>query len=183
MAILSNVEFENLVSEKHPRLRAIAKQRCNAHPEGRLESEDVHKYISICQHSGDQSAVRWLKNLLTLSKSGKIARMRTGRITWNDKVDLIHTLKASGEIPFDVFDSVIVKETGKRAKVVDYNPDTKMFTVVLDPFQVTTMEKDELQKVGSDEKSKIINDLPDDYVETDPKDPLNMSHKKKLRNK
>ena len=78
MRILSNVEFEKLVADQSPRLKMLAKQRCDQSPSGFLTLDDIDRYISACTYSGDSQAVSWLKNLVVMKKNGTLDRIRAG---------------------------------------------------------------------------------------------------------
>jgi len=148
MTILSNVEFEKLVTDQSPRLRAIAKQRCDQFPKGLLTLDDVSQYITACMYSGDKKAVQWLKSLIVVSKNGKLNRLRNKADTWEDHVADVRRLSAAKEA-LDIGQHVRCKETGRYGSIADYNNDSKEYIVVLDPFQVKTYKADKLEKVAT----------------------------------
>lgn len=148
MTILSNVEFEKLVVEQSPRIRAIAKARCDANPTGLLTLEELSTIIRAAEFSGDRRGSAWLKNLVVLAKQGKIAKIRENRGTWGDHVEHVHALHAAKKILFNIGQHVSLKDSGKFGSVVDYIPDTDEYLVVLDPFQIKVYKKNELEKVA-----------------------------------
>jgi len=169
MVIVSNVEFEKLTGGQSNRIQAIAKRRCDAEPKGFLTLADTQDYIKICTYSGDNGAAQWLKNLITLAKNGTMKRIRTGRTTWEDHCNDVHIRYAAKEIPFDIGQHVFCNDCGRYGSIADYIPDTKEYLVVMDPFQVLTYTKKDLEKVAKvaqipQEKSaefiKTINDHP-----------------------
>ena len=147
MTILSNVEFEKLTDHQAPRLRAIAKQRCDQSPKGFLTLDDVGQYIKACMYSGDKEAVQWLKSLIVISKNGKLTRLRSKSDTWEDHVEEVRRLGAEGVL--DINQHVRCKETGRYGSIADYNKDSKEYIVVLDPFQIKTFKSNELEKVAT----------------------------------
>jgi len=148
MNILSNVEFEKLVVDQSPRLRMLAKTKCDEAPSGYLTMDDVTGYIRACTYSGDPGAVSWLKSLVVLVKNGKIQRLRTNATTWDDHREEVTTLVRSGAVAFDISDHVLCKDCGRYGSIVDYLPDTKEYIVALDPFQIQTYKKKDLEKVA-----------------------------------
>jgi hypothetical protein len=149
MTILSNVEFEKLVTDQSPRLKAIAKSRCDQSPQGFLTLEDVGQYIKACTYSGDKRAAQWLKSLIVVSKNGKLERLRNKSDTWEDHVEDVRRLAANGVL--DIGQHIREKDSGKYGSIADYNKDTKEYIVVLDPFQVKTLKSNKLEKVAKDE--------------------------------
>lgn len=148
MRVLSNVEFEKLVAGQSPRLKMIAKQRCDQDPSGYLTLDDIGGYVRACTYSGDADSVRWLKSLTVLAKNGKLNRLRTKTTTWEDHIEEVASLARSGAVAFNISDHVLCKDTGRYGSVVDYIPDSKEYIVVLDPFQVQTYKKKDLEKVA-----------------------------------
>jgi len=149
MTILSNVEFEKLAVEQSPRLKAIAKNRCDQSPQGFLTLEDIGGYITACTHSGDKPSVQWLKSLIVISKNGTLGRLRTNSTTWEDHCAEVSRLARSGAVAFDISDHVLCKDSGRYGSIVDYVVDTKEYVVALDPFQIKTYQKKELEKVAT----------------------------------
>lgn len=148
MVIISNVEFEALATGQSPRLRSIAKHRCDQSPDGFLTLGEIAECVKICQFSGDTKSVGWLNNLAILAKSGKLHRMRTGATTWEDHVEHIHMLFQAKDIQFDLGQHVFCTDCGRYGSIADYIPDTKEYLVVLDPFQLATYQKSDLEKVA-----------------------------------
>jgi len=148
MKVLSNVEFEKLTEEKSPRIKSLAKARCDRNPEGFLTTAELDEIIKICKYSGDEPSTRWLQALKILSNNGQLHRSRTGTNTWEDHSNLVSALRRKGEISFGLFDHIILKETGKRGTVVDYNIDDKKYLVTLDPFELKWFEKKDLEKTA-----------------------------------
>lgn len=148
MKILSNSEFVYLTTGQAPRLQRAAKERYSKDPEGILTGNDIAAYKKVFAYSGDKAAVRWLDNLMIFTKNGTISRIKTGKTTWADHVDEISRRVAKGELPFDLGQHVVCKESGRYGSVVDYIPDSEEYIVVLDPFQVTTYKKGDLKKVA-----------------------------------
>ena len=147
MTILSNVEFEKLAADQSPRLKAIAKKRCDQSPTGFLTLDDVGHYIEACTYSGDKKAAQWLKSLIVISKNGKLSRLRNKSDTWEDHVEDVRRLSAAGDA-LDIGQHVRCKDTGRYGSIADYNEDTKEYIVVLDPFQVQTFKSNKLEKVA-----------------------------------
>jgi len=150
MTILSNVEFEKLAADQSPRLRTIAKYRCDQAPKGFLNLDDIGQYITACTYSGDKHGVQWLKSLIVIAKNGKLGRLRTGSDTWEDHVENMHQLSAAGDA-LDIGQHVRCKDSGRYGSIADYNKDTKEYIVVLDPFQVKTFKSNKLEKVAKTE--------------------------------
>jgi len=148
MTILSNVEFEKLVTDQSPRLRTIAKQRCDQAPTGVLTRADIDQYIQACTYSGDKKAAQWLKSLIVVSKNGKLARLRSNEATWEDHVEEVHRLSAAKEA-LDIGQHVRCKESGRYGSIADYNPDSKEYIVVLDPFQIMVYKSNQIETVAS----------------------------------
>jgi hypothetical protein len=151
MTILSNVEFEKLVTDQSARLRAIAKSRCDQSPTGFLTLNDVGEYIKACTYSGDKKAAQWLKSLIVVSKNGKLTRLRSKADTWEDHVEDVRRLAADGVL--DIGQHVRCKESGRYGSIADYNKDTKEYIVVFDPFQVQTRESKQIEKVAKIEET------------------------------
>lgn len=149
MVILSNVEFNKLVENQSLRLRTIAKRRMDDDPNGLIKVSDLDPIIKVCSYSGDKKAVRWLKSLKSVATSGELTRIRRNPDAWQDHVLHVATLHRNGEIAFDLFDHIMLKDTGKRGTVVDYNPDSKEFIVALNPFEVKSFPKKELEKIAA----------------------------------
>jgi len=148
MTILSNVEFEKLAADQSPRLRTIAKQRCDQAPTGFLTLDDIGQYITACTYSGDKQSVQWLKSLIVISKNGKLNRLRNKSDTWEDHVEDVRRLAAEGVL--DIGQHVRCKDSGRYGSIADYNKDTKEYIVVLDPFQVQTFKSNKLEKVAEE---------------------------------
>jgi len=149
MKILSNVELEILTKDQSSRLRSLAKARCDRNPKGFLTVAELDEMTKVCKYAGDEKATRWLQSLKILAKNGQIKRARTENNTWADHSRHVAMLHRKGEVAFDLFDHIMLKETGKRGTVVDYMPDDKKYLVALDPFQLQWFEKKELEKTAS----------------------------------
>jgi hypothetical protein len=147
MTILSNVEFEKLVADQSPRLKAMAKQRCDQSPKGVLTLDDISQYIRACTYSGDHQSVQWLKSLIVVSKNGKLNRLRNKSDTWEDHRDEVRQLSAAEGV-LDIGQHVRCKESGRYGSIADYNKDSKEYIVVLDPFQVMVYKSKQLEKVA-----------------------------------
>lgn len=151
LRILSNVEFEKLVEGKSPRLRAIAKKRTDEDPQGFLEIGELDRMIQMFAYSGDSKSTKWLKNLGALAKKGEIKKAReatSGADAWKFHAMRVARLHKNGEVAFGLFDRIQLKETGKRGMVVDYLPEDKKYIVALNPFEIRTYEKKDLEKVA-----------------------------------
>ena len=149
MNVLSNVEFEKLTaSTQSCRLQTIARKRCDSDPQGFLADTELPEYIQTCMYSGDRTGAQWLKNLTTLARNGSLDRIRTRNTTREDHLRHVSSLAKAGTIPFDLNDHVLCKETGRYGTVLDYNPETQEFVVVLDPFIIRTCKGKELEKVA-----------------------------------
>jgi hypothetical protein len=148
MQVLTNVEFEQLVSDQSKRLRSIAKARCDRNPQGHVTLQDIDSIRSACQASGDMTSVKWLGSLRTVATNGQLKKLRSGSETWEEHEIYVHHLYAQKKIPFDLNQAVMLKDTGKRGKVVDYNPTTGDFIVVLNPFQVRNYPAKDLEKIA-----------------------------------
>lgn len=148
MKILSNVELETLTKEQSPRLKSLAKARCNKNPKGFLTVAELDEMTKVCKYAGDEQATRWLQSLKILAKNGQLQRARTENNTWRDHSRHVAMLRKKGEIAFDLFDHIMLKDTGKRGTVVDYLPEDKKYLVSLDPFQLQWFEKKDLEKTA-----------------------------------
>lgn len=148
MVILSNAEFEKLTENQSLRLKTIARKRMEDDPKGLVKLSDLDPIIKICSYSGDKKAVRWLKSLKSVATSGELTKVRRNPDSWRDHTLHIAKLRKEGEIAFDLFDHIMLKDTGKRGTVVDYNPDSKEFIVALNPFEIQSFPKKELEKVA-----------------------------------
>jgi hypothetical protein len=148
MNILSNVEFEKLITDLPPRMRAIAKERCDKSPYGFITLSELGEYAKMLEYSGDPRTAKWLKNLAVLAKNGKIAKLRSGNETWEDHVELVAALHTAEEIPFGIGQHIFITDEDRYGSVVDYIPATKEYLVVLNPFQVKQYKKDDLKKVA-----------------------------------
>ena len=60
----------------------------------------------------------------------------------------VASLRRKGEIAFNIGDHIMLKENGKHGTVVDYLPEDKQFLVMLNPYQLMSYEKKELEKVA-----------------------------------
>lgn len=149
MNILTNSEFAEITKNQTPRLRATANARATRNPEGQFTMQDLDKTIQMCMYSGDKKATTWLKSLKVFAKGGYIRRIKQGLSTYDDHVLDVHQKYAAGELPFNLFDNIMLKDTGKRGTVVDYNPTTKEYIVALDPFQIKSYPKGDLQKIAT----------------------------------
>jgi len=148
MVVLSNVEFAKLVEGQSPMLRAIANKRCDSSPNGSVTLDEIKRMISTCAYCGDAQGNRYLKSLASLAQSGQLQDLRSGRESFDTHRVHIGSLVKKGEVPFDIFDSVVLKESGQRGTIVDYNADTKEYLVSLDPFHLRVYPKGELEKVA-----------------------------------
>jgi hypothetical protein len=149
MKVLSNLEFEKLTEDQSPRLKMLAKKRCEANPKGFLQSEELSKLIQLFMYSGDHTAASWLQNLQTLSSNGELTKVRQGSNKWEiHALDIKRRVKAK-ELPLDLFDHVMIKDSGKRGTVVDYLPETETYLVALDPFQLVEYSKEDILKTAT----------------------------------
>lgn len=148
MKILSNYEFSELVKEQSPKLKAIAKSRVQENPKGFLHLSDVDTLITALTYSADKKGAAWLKNLKSLAKSGRLQKTRTGLSALEDHLLKVSNLHRKGEIAFDIGDHIMLKENGKHGTVVDYVPEDKQFLVMLNPYQLVSYEKKDLEKVA-----------------------------------
>lgn len=148
MKIISNVEFEKLVEGQPAKLRALARHRAETDPQGFLTVAELDTYINTFKYTGDAKSVQWLKNLDVLHRNGKLRRIRAGAETFQDHMEYVHRLHAAGQIPLDVGDSVQCKESGRYGSIVDYNPDSKEYIVVMSPFEVKNYKKSEITKTA-----------------------------------
>lgn len=154
MKIVTNSEFAELTAKakKTPnRVKSMAKARFEHDPKGDLLEGDLDKFIALCACSGDKESVRWLKSVKVFSTNGMIKRIKTGQTTWNDHVLDVHRRSAQKEIPFDLNDTVVLKDSGRRGIVCDYCPDSKEYVVVFNPFQVAHYKTEDLTKVARKE--------------------------------
>ena len=150
MKVLTNKEFEYLVKEQSPRLRAIAKKRVENHSDGALSIDDLKQITQICAFAGDKTSTKWLKNLQSLVITGKFMEVKEekepGTHVFMTHVLDVHRRCKKGELPFDINERVLVKESGKIGMIADYNDSTGQYIVILDPFQVVELEKKALVK-------------------------------------
>lgn len=148
MIILSNVEFEKLVVDQIPKLKAIAKQRCDQSPEGFVCDNDLLEYVQAFEFTGDRKTSGWLKNLVILAKKGVIEKLRRKPRDWDTHTIQVRSLYAAKQIPFDLGQHVYIKDSGRYGSIVDYVPDDELYLVVLSPFQLMTYKKSELEKTA-----------------------------------
>ena len=147
--ILSNVEFEKLVSDQSFRLKALAQARTKDNPIGSVELKDVDGMLLACRSAGDQPSYYWLSSLRTMITSGQLQRIRAGSVNHEDHLNIVHQLYAQKKLPFDVFDSVFIKDEGKRGKIVDYVPRVDKYVVVLNPFEARFYPPKELERIAT----------------------------------
>lgn len=151
---LTNKDFEYLTKEQSPRLRAIAKKRVAANADGPLTMDELKQIIKICAFSGDKVSTKWLKNLQSLIITGAFMETKdpknfgrdSGTHTFMTHVLDVHRRCQRGELPFDINERVLIKESGKMGMIADYNDNSGLYIVILDPFQVVEMEKKALVK-------------------------------------
>lgn len=152
MKVLSNAEFEKLVEGKASRLRAVARKRCDSDPQGHLHLDELDRMIQMFAYSGDGSSSKFLKDLRVLATSGEIKKARSpsdGKECWESHVRHVAMLHKRGEVAFNLFDHIMLKEDGKRGMVVDYLPDDKTYVVALNPFELRSYPKGDLEKVAT----------------------------------
>jgi len=76
--------------------------------------------------------------------------LRNGDETWDQHRVYVKSLVAQKKIPFDINDTVISNDSaGRRGIVVDYVPDSDMYVVIFDPFQIDQFKPGELIKVAA----------------------------------
>jgi len=148
MKVLSNYEFSELVLDQSPRLKAIAKGRLTSKPKGFLTLADVDTLITTLTYSADKKGAAWLKNLKSLATSGRLQKTRTGMSKYDDHVLKVGSLYHKGEIAFNIGDHIMLKENGKQGTVVDYIPEDKQFLVMLNPYELRSYEKKDLEKIA-----------------------------------
>ena len=150
MATLSNKDFEYLTKEQSPRLKAIAKKRVELDRDGVLSMDDLQQITKVCAFSGDTEATKWLKNLQGLVVTGRFMEVtedkEPGNHVFMTHVLSVHRRCKKGELPFDISERVIVKDSGKLATVVDFNDSTEKYILLLPPFQVVECSKKEITK-------------------------------------
>lgn len=154
MKIVSNKEFYELTTKTKNatnRVKSMAKTRFEASPTGNLSTEELDQLIGLCACSGDHASSGWLKSLKVLASNGVISRIKNGQTTWNDHILDVHRRCAQKEIPFDLNDTVVLKDSGRRGIVCDYCPEEKEYVVVFNPFQVAKYKTDDLIKVATKE--------------------------------
>lgn len=152
MKILSNEELQFLVKDKHPRLRMLAKARADKDPKGEFTTKDLDRAIQFCMYAGDKDSTSWLKSLKVHAENGDLDRMRNEPDAYESHKLHISSLVKNGAIKFDLYDSVILKDNGKRGKVVDFNPESKQYVVLFNPFEVKIYDQNVLEKVGTKEQ-------------------------------
>ena len=148
MNILSNIEFEHLSKDVSKRLASISAERCSKYPNGFLSLEDLKDIRAVLQYSGDHKSVKWVDSLRGLAINGALGRIRTGHETVEDHINYVHTIYAQNKIPFDINDSVLMQDTGKRGKVIDYIPSADEYIVILSPFQWKQYPAKDLKKLA-----------------------------------
>lgn len=157
MAKLTNKDFVYLTKEQSPRLRAIAKKRMERDADGTLSMDDLKQIIKVCAFSGDRTATKWLKNLQSIVVTGAFMEAKDPKNFGEDSgthVFMTHVLDVHrrcqrGELPFDINERVLIKESGKHGMIADYNDTSGLYIIVLDPFQVAEFDKKALTKVAS----------------------------------
>jgi len=146
MLILSNAELEVLVDGVSQKLKALISVRAKNDPSGKVTEKDIDAYTHACACLADKKAVTYLKNLKILAKSGKLQKIMSGKDKYYLHLLRWSNLVKKGEVKFMLNDKVCVKETGKFGQVVDYIPESKVYVVVLDPFQVKEFKSNEIEK-------------------------------------
>jgi hypothetical protein len=142
--IITNEEFLFLVEGRSPRLKQIAKVRHENDLTGSLTEKDVDAISFSCYSSGCTDDVEWLKSLKIFSRNGTIDRIKTGNTTWNEHVAEVHVMKGQQKIPYAIKEMVIVKDSGKKGMVADYNVEKGEYIILLTPFQVVCLKPDQL---------------------------------------
>lgn len=150
MKICSNKDFEFLVKDQSLRLKALAKARTEKNPAGNLEVSDLNSLINACSYTGDVKSTKFLKHLKAMVENGEFYQLQAKHVLGDWDVHQVHIaeLHRKGEIAFDIGSHVLLKDSGKRGMVVDYLPEEKEFLVVLDPFQLKSFPKKELEKIA-----------------------------------
>lgn len=148
MKILSNEEFQYLVKDKHPRLRMLAKTRVDKNPTGEFTIDDLDRSIQFCMYAGDKESTSWLKSLKVHAENGDLDRMRNNPDAYESHRLHIYSLVKNGTVKFDLYDSVVLKDNGKRGKIVDFDPESKQYVVLFNPFEVKVYDQKVLEKVG-----------------------------------
>lgn len=159
MVICSNREFEQLATSQGGKILAIARDRVKKDPAGSLLDSDMQSYIRTLSYTEPKARVNWLKNLVVLARNGTINRIKHGATGWEDHVEHVHMLYAASQIPLDIGNHVQCKESQRYGTVVDYMPDTQEYVVALDPFQIKTYKKKDIDKVARKLSSKEVNQV------------------------
>jgi len=144
MNVITNQEFLVLVENRSPRLKCVAKMRAESDPTGSISDKDLTDLMFSCTASGCTADVEWLKNLKIMAKNGTIGRLATGRANWKEHIAEVEWMKNQKKIPYAIKEMVVVKESGKKGTVADYNVDTGEYIVLLTPFQVVCLKPDQL---------------------------------------
>jgi len=160
--IVSNEEFVFLTENRSPKLKQMAKVRHASDPKGSLDEASLDNITFACQASGCNTDSEWLKSLKQAAKNGSISRIKTGNVTWHEHVAEVNRLVAQKKVPFGLKDMVVIKETGRRGTVSDYNTETGEYIVLMTPFQVVCLKPEDL--VSTWDKS-LFTEVPDMFTQ------------------
>ena len=144
MARVSNFEFCKLTEGRSNRLHTIAAKRYEKEPKGFLTSSDLDDLAIMCKYAHEDRDVTWLRTLITMASTGKLASMLKGKFSVKDHFAEVRQMVAQEKIPYGIKDMVVMKDTGKSGVIADYNVDTKEYIVVLNPFQIRNVPANEL---------------------------------------
>jgi len=146
--MLTSIELRELAKDRSPRLKAMIGDVYKSGAE--VNTDDLDQMITALRYSGDEQDMRWMQSLKMLIKDGSIDSLRNGDETWDQHRVYVKSLVAQKKIPFDINDTVISNDSaGRRGIVVDYVPDSDMYVVIFDPFQIDQFKPGELIKVAA----------------------------------
>ena len=132
---MSNEEFSDFVKDRSLFLSSIAKSRYRKDPNGNVTTDGLRLVSAMCRGSGHFGDQEWIDTLYTLTKSGKLDSVLKGKTSRKDRILSTQRLKAQNKLKYAINDLVVLKENGKHGQVVDYEPESKTYLVVFNPFE------------------------------------------------
>lgn len=144
--VISNKDFVGLTDERSNQIKVAAKRRFEDNPNGHLTTDDLDRLTAVCKFAGNVRDANWLKSLKELHRSGKLARIKSNAPDFQTHVAHVQALVAQKVIPFGINDSVVLNDSGKVGRVIDFNPESEMYVVILNPFQMVQSKAENLSQ-------------------------------------
>lgn len=151
--VMSNGTFRAVMEYgaiSDPSLRqmaAIARERHDMDAHGSVTVRDIRNFAFRAESAGNRTASKALLNLQRLAETGELQKIMAGEKTKTVRANLAHRLHRFGATSFDLMDTVMTDE-GEFGQVIDYDPDSKMWTVALDHFRVVQKKSGDLTKTA-----------------------------------